>query len=67
MDTFGAGDGYLAAFAAVMLRCLNVEKAAEFAGHYAALKVTRKGSMTKKPGMGYPFAPEVEAFIRGLS
>ncbi len=67
VDTIGAGDGYLAAFAAGLVWGMNVEKAAEFAGHYAAFKVTRKGSMTKKPGMGYPFAPEVEAFIHTLS
>ena len=26
-------------------------------------KVTRKGSMTKKPGMGYPFKAEIDAFM----
>ena len=26
-------------------------------------KVTRKGSMTRKPGMGYPELAEVEAFM----
>ncbi len=67
VDTIGAGDGYLAAFVTGLVRGMEVEKAAEFAGRYAAFKVTRKGSMTKRPGMGYPFAPEVEEFILGLS
>ena len=66
VDTIGAGDGYLAAFAAGLIRGLDTEQAAEFAGRYAAFKVTRKGSMTRKPGMGYPYAPEVEAFILSL-
>ena len=67
INTAGAGDGYLAAFVTGLVRGMEVEKAAEFAGRYAAFKVTRKGSMTKRPGMGYPFAPEVEEFILGLS
>lgn len=66
VDTIGAGDGYLAAFAAGLIRGLDVEEAAEYAGKYAAYKVTRKGSMTKKPGMGYPYNEEVEKFIQML-
>ncbi|MFA7197443.1 MAG: PfkB family carbohydrate kinase [Anaerovoracaceae bacterium] len=66
VDTIGAGDGYLAAFAAGLIRGMDVRQAAEYAGRYAAFKVTRKGSMTRKPGMGYPYATEVEAFIRSL-
>ena len=66
VDTSGAGDGYLAAFAAGLIRGMDVRQAAEYAGRYAAFKVTRKGSMTRKPGMGYPYATEVEAFIRSL-
>lgn len=63
VDTIGAGDGYLAAFVAGLVRGLDVRAAAEYAGAYSAYKVTRKGSMTKKPGMGYPYDHEVEAFI----
>lgn len=66
VDTIGAGDGYLAAFAAGLIRGMDMEQAAEYAGRYAAFKVTRKGSMTRKPGMGYPYALEVEAFILSL-
>jgi ribokinase len=66
VDTIGAGDGYLAAFAAGLVRGLDLKAAAEYAGQYAAYKVTRKGSMTKKPGMGYPFKEEVDAFIASL-
>lgn len=66
VDTIGAGDGYLAAFAAGLVRGLSVKEAAEYAGKYAAFKVTRKGSMTKKPGMGYPYDEEVEKFIQSL-
>ncbi len=66
VDTIGAGDGYLAAFAAGLVRGLGTRQAAEYAGRYAAFKVTRKGSMTRKPGMGYPYAAEVDAFIRSL-
>ena len=36
---------------------------AQWASKYAAYKVTRKGSMTRKPGMGYPELAEVEAFM----
>ena len=50
VDTIGAGDGYLAAVA----------------GKYAAYKVTRPGSMTKKPGCGYPQKEEVDAFMASL-
>ena len=66
VDTIGAGDGYLAAFAAGLVRGLGVRDAAEYAGKYAAFKVMRKGSMTKKTGMGYPYNEEVEAFIASL-
>lgn len=66
VDTIGAGDGYLAAFAAGLVRGLDVKAAAEYAGQYASCKVTRKGSMTKKPGMGYPYKEEVDAFIASL-
>lgn len=66
VDTIGAGDGYLAAFAAGLIRGMQVQEAAQYASKYAAYKVTRKGSMTKKPGMGYPYHEEVEAFIKSL-
>jgi len=66
VDTIGAGDGYMAAFAAGLIRKLDAKDAAEYAGKYAAYKVTRKGSMTKKPGMGYPYNKELEDFIQSL-
>ena len=66
VDTICAGDGYLAAFAAGLIRGLKVRDAAEYAGKYASYKVTRKGSMTKKPGMGYPYNDEVEKFIQSF-
>jgi ribokinase len=66
VDTIGAGDGYLAAFTAGLVRGLDVRDAALYAGLYSAYKVTRQGSMTKKPGMGYPYDREVEEFIARL-
>ncbi|NCB43134.1 MAG: ribokinase [Clostridia bacterium] len=66
VDTIGAGDGYLAAFVAGLVRNMSAKNAAEYAGKYAAYKVTRKGSMTKMQGMGYPCNAEVEAFIQSL-
>lgn len=62
-DTIGAGDGYLAAFSGQLAQGKSVREAAEYAGRYASFKVTRKGSMTKKPGMGYPFKAEIDAFM----
>lgn len=63
VDTIGAGDGYLAAAAACLIWGKSVKEATRWAGKYAAYKVTRKGSMTRKPGMGYPVLSEVEAFM----
>ncbi|RHR56021.1 ribokinase [Clostridium sp. AF18-27] len=63
VDTIGAGDGYLAAVAAGLVWGKNLKEATQWASKYAAYKVTRKGSMTRKPGMGYPELAEVEAFM----
>lgn len=67
VDTIGAGDGYLAAVGAGLVWGKSLREATEWASKYAAYKVTRQGSMTKKPGCGYPSLPEVEEFIKGLS
>jgi ribokinase len=67
VDTIGAGDGYLAAVAANLVWGKSLREATEWASKYAAFKVTRAGSMTKKPGCGYPPLTEVEEFIKSLS
>lgn len=64
VDTIGAGDGYLAAAAACLIWGKTLKEAAFWASKYAAYKVTRPGSMTHKPGMGYPGLLETEAFIK---
>lgn len=64
VDTIGAGDGYLAAAAAGLIWGKSLKESTQWAGKYAAYKVTRKGSMTRKPGMGYPGLTETEAFIK---
>lgn len=64
VDTIGAGDGYLAAVAAGLIWGKSLKEASHWAGRYAAFKVTRKGSMTRRPGMGYPILSEVEAFMK---
>lgn len=62
--TIGAGDGYLAAVAANLVWGKSLREATEWASKYAAYKVTRPGTMTRKPGCGYPSLEEVEEFIR---
>lgn len=66
VDTIGAGDGYLAAVAANLVWGKTLREATEWASKYAAYKVTRQGSMTKKPGCGYPSLAEVEEFMKSL-
>lgn len=63
IDTIGAGDGYLAAVAANLIWGKDLKAALEWASKYAAFKVTRRGTMTKIPGCGYPFLSEVEDFL----
>jgi ribokinase len=67
VDTIGAGDGYLAAVAAGLVWGKNLREATEWASKYAAYKVTRAGSMTQKPGCGYPPLTEVEEFMKSLA
>ena len=67
VDTIGAGDGYLAAVAANLVWGKTLKEATEWASKYAAYKVTRPGSMTKKPGCGYPQREEVEEFMNSLA
>ncbi len=64
VDTIGAGDGYLAAVAAGLVWGKTLREATEWASKYAACKVTRQGSMTRKPGCGYPEMPDIEAFMK---
>jgi len=60
VDTIGAGDGYLAATAAGVIRGKSLREATEWASKYGAFKVTRKGTVGKP---GYPYLNEVEDFI----
>lgn len=66
VDTIGAGDGYLAAVAANLVWGKSLRESTEWASKYAAYKVTRPESMTKKPGCGYPNREEVERFIDSI-
>lgn len=61
--TIGAGDGYLAATAANLAWGKTLREATEWASKYAAYKVTREGTMTTRPGEGYPQLAEVEAWM----
>jgi ribokinase len=61
IDTVGAGDGYLAALAAALVRGKPLKAACEFAAKYSALKVQKKGTIP-----GYPHLEEVEKFIATL-
>ena len=64
IDTIGAGDGYLAAIVAGLVWGKSIEESSKWASMYSACKVTRKGSMTRKPGQGYPYIEEVNNFIK---
>lgn len=66
VDTIGAGDGYLAAVAAGIVWGKSLREATAWAGKYASYKITRKGSMTKKEGCGYPYLADVEKFMASL-
>ena len=67
VDTIGAGDGYLAAVAAGLVWGKDMREATVWASKYAAYKVTRPGSMTRRPGCGYPEKAEVDAFMASLN
>jgi ribokinase len=58
VDTVGAGDGYLAAVTAGLVRGKSLREACEYAAKYSALKVQKKGTIP-----GYPHLEEVERFI----
>lgn len=64
--TIGAGDGYLAATAAGLVWGKTLREACEWASKYAAYKVTREGTMTSRPGEGYPPLSDVEEWMRSL-
>lgn len=63
VDTIGAGDGYLAALVANLVWGKTLREASEWATKYASYKVTRKGSMTKEKGKGYPYIEEVNEYF----
>jgi ribokinase len=56
VDSVGAGDAWIGAFATQLLEGQPVERAARFAHLAAAIAVTRRGAQTSIPGR-----PEVEA------
>ena len=60
-DTTGAGDSYLGAYAANMIWGKSVQECCAFADTYAALKVTRHGTINV-----FPFLNEIEDFILSL-
>lgn len=62
VDTTGAGDSFLAAFTANLVWGKNVDEASEWAGKYAALKVTRAGTIP-----AFPYLKEAEEFIASIS
>jgi ribokinase len=64
--TIGAGDGYLAATAAGLVWGKTLREACEWASKYAAYKVTREGTMTNRPGEGYPPLSDVEEWMKSL-
>ena len=61
-DTTGAGDSYLGAYAANMIWGKTTQECAAWADKYAALKVTRQGTINV-----FPFLNEVEEFIASLN
>lgn len=61
--TIGAGDGFLAATAKGLVEGKPIAEACAWASRYAAYKVTRPGTMTSRPGEGYPKLAEVEAWM----
>jgi len=62
VDTTGAGDSFLAAFTANLVWGKNVNEASAWASKYAALKVTRAGTIP-----AFPYLKEAEEFIAGLN
>lgn len=49
VDTIGAGDGFMAAFAACLVRGMAEAEAADWANMYSALVVSRKGAILSYP------------------
>ena len=64
--TIGAGDGFLAATAKGIVEGKPLREAVQWASKYAAYKVTREGTMTNRPGEGYPPLSDVEAWMAAL-
>ena len=64
--TIGAGDGFLAATAKGIVEGASLRDAVAWASKYAAYKVTREGTMTNRPGEGYPPLADVEAWMAKL-
>lgn len=61
VDTIGAGDGFMAAFAAGLCWGMDSEGAADWANRYSAVVVSRKGSI-----LSYPSLEQVQELTRGL-
>ena len=51
IDSTGAGDGFIGAFAAALLRGLSPRQAVEFGCRIASLTVTRKGAQSSYPSV----------------
>ena len=66
VDTMGQEMDILLPYAANLVWGKSLRESTEWASKYAAYKVTRPGSMTKKPGCGYPNREEVERFIDSI-
>ena len=64
--TIGAGDGFLAATAKGIVEGKPLRDAVAWASRYAAYKVTREGTMTNRPGEGYPPLSDVEEWMASL-
>ena len=61
IDSTGAGDGFIGAFAAALLHGLPPRKAVEFGCRIASLTVTRKGAQSS-----YPSAEEISKILKEI-
>lgn len=61
IDSTGAGDAFIAAFAAGLIWNYDINKAIEWATHYSAFTVTNFGTIPS-----YPLCPDVESIYRRL-
>lgn len=61
VDTVAAGDGFMAAFAAGLIRGMNHEEAADWGNRYAAVVVEREGAI-----LSYPTLEEAKQISDGF-